>query len=80
MWTAIPSMSILQAYASILYLRKFSNFKIILRGKPIQQLKIADELKFAKTVTYKPQMGMGKEDVSIYLIVINKFSLACQEC
>jgi len=64
----VPSKcQFLQAYASILYLRKFSNFKIILRGKPIQQLKVADELKFTKTVTYKPQMGMGKEDVSIYL-------------
>lgn len=55
----------LRAYASILYLRKFSNFQIILRGKPVQQLKIADELKFTKSVTYKPQMGSNTEDVSV---------------
>lgn len=58
----------LQAYASILYLRKFSNFQIILRGKPVQQIKIVDELKFSKTVTYKPQTGVGSEDVSLFSV------------
>ncbi|KAJ6840004.1 putative protein MICRORCHIDIA 1 [Iris pallida] len=55
----------LRAYASILYLRKFSNFQIILRGKPVEQIKIAEELKFIKVVTYKPQLAMGTEDVSV---------------
>ncbi|XP_020261700.1 protein MICRORCHIDIA 2-like [Asparagus officinalis] len=59
----------LRAYASILYLRKFSNFQIILRGKPVEQVRIADELKFTKSVTYKPQMGMGSEDVSVRITI-----------
>ncbi|KAG0522489.1 hypothetical protein BDA96_07G041500 [Sorghum bicolor] len=45
----------LRAYTSILYLRKFDNFQIILRGKPVEQLFITEELKFKKVVTYKPQ-------------------------
>lgn len=54
----------LQAYASILYLRKFSSFQIILRGKPVEQVNIADEMKFLKTITYKPQVCKDAEDVS----------------
>ncbi|PKU73103.1 protein MICRORCHIDIA 2 [Dendrobium catenatum] len=52
----------LRAYSSILYLRTFTNFQIILRGKPVEQIKIADELKFRKAVTYKPQTGLASED------------------
>ncbi|KAM7251729.1 hypothetical protein ACFE04_023612 [Oxalis oulophora] len=48
-----------EAYASILYLKKFKNFTILLRGKPLEQFTIADELKLPKIVTYKPT---GKED------------------
>ncbi|XP_072954161.1 protein MICRORCHIDIA 2-like isoform X1 [Typha angustifolia] len=55
----------LRAYASILYLRKFSNFVIILRGKPVEQINIADEMKFKKLVTYKPQVGANSEVVSV---------------
>ncbi|XP_021603097.1 protein MICRORCHIDIA 2 isoform X2 [Manihot esculenta] len=55
----------LRAYASILYLRKFTNFSILLRGKPLQQFNIADELKYLKTVTYRPQMGiMASKEVA----------------
>lgn len=49
-----------QAYASILYLKKLTNFKIILRGKPVEQFSIANDLKHSKKVTYTPQ-GMGLE-------------------
>ncbi|WOL04328.1 protein MICRORCHIDIA 2-like isoform X1 [Canna indica] len=59
----------LRAYASVLYLRKFSNFLIILRGKPVEQVNIVDELKFMKTVTYKPQVGVDAEDVSVRITV-----------
>lgn len=52
-----------QAYISILYLRKFPKFQIILRGKPVEQLNIADELKFRKVLTYKPQVITGSENV-----------------
>lgn len=52
----------LRAYASILYLKKFTNFSIILRGKPIEQFNILDELKLLKVITYKPQLaGTSKE-------------------
>lgn len=52
----------LRAYASILYLKKFTNFSIILRGKPIEQFNILDELKLLKVITYRPQLaGTSKE-------------------
>ncbi|OAY69161.1 MORC family CW-type zinc finger protein 4, partial [Ananas comosus] len=57
--------SSLRAYASILYLRKFKNFEIILRGKPVEQVHITEEMKFKKVVTYKPQVGVGLEAVSV---------------
>ncbi|XP_019177569.1 PREDICTED: protein MICRORCHIDIA 2-like [Ipomoea nil] len=50
----------LRAYASILYLRKFKNFSILLRGKPVEQYNIGDDLKYSKTISYKPQL-IGKE-------------------
>ncbi|KAH7686953.1 ATPase domain of HSP90 chaperone/DNA topoisomerase II/histidine kinase protein [Dioscorea alata] len=55
----------LRAYISILYLRKFPKFQIILRGKPVEQLNIADELKFRKVLTYKPQVITGSENASV---------------
>ncbi|GKB75112.1 microrchidia 2-like protein [Tanacetum coccineum] len=53
----------LRAYASMLYLRKFTNFKIILRGKPVEQFNIADELRFSQVVSYRPQVSSGRETV-----------------
>lgn len=55
----------LRAYASMLYLTKFKNFHIILRGKPVQQFNIADELKHAKRAQYKPQLGVGSKEVTV---------------
>ncbi|XP_037448420.1 protein MICRORCHIDIA 2-like [Triticum dicoccoides] len=55
----------LRAYSSILYLKKFENFQIILRGKPVEQINIADELKFKKVVTYKPQVSHDSQVVSV---------------
>ncbi|CAJ2635685.1 unnamed protein product [Trifolium pratense] len=43
-----------RAYVSLLYLRRFSNFKIILRGKPVEQFDITDELRHSEVVRYKP--------------------------
>lgn len=52
----------LRAYASILYLKKFTNFSIILRGMPVEQYTILDELKLSKVITYRPQLaGTSKE-------------------
>ena len=56
-----------QAYTSILYLKKFDNFRIILRGKAVEQICITDELKFKKVVTYKPQAAHDSQ------VVINIF-------
>ncbi|MCO5608108.1 hypothetical protein L7F22_062313 [Adiantum nelumboides] len=44
----------LRAYASILYLQMPPNFQIILRGKVVEHLSIADDLKFAERILYKP--------------------------
>lgn len=53
----------LRAYASILYLRKFKNFKIFLRGKLVEQYNIADDLNYRELVTYRPQVSSMKEAV-----------------
>lgn len=54
----------LRAYTSMLYLKKFNNFNIFLRGKPVQQFDIVDEMKFKKVVAYKPQVtALSKEVV-----------------
>ncbi|KAK8685809.1 hypothetical protein V6N13_124843 [Hibiscus sabdariffa] len=55
----------LRAYASMLYLRKFNKFQIILRGKPVQQYNIADELRYPNVVTYKPQVAPGTKECSV---------------
>ncbi|CAL5197531.1 unnamed protein product [Lathyrus oleraceus] len=47
----------LRAYVSLLYLRKFPNFKIILRGKPVDHVDITDELKHSEVINYKPQLA-----------------------
>lgn len=54
-------LSCLQAYASILYLKMPENFEIRLRGKAVEHLSIADDLKFAERILYKPQIGPSKE-------------------
>ncbi|KAL8231067.1 hypothetical protein R6Q57_000845 [Mikania cordata] len=51
----------LRAYASMLYLRKFKNFRIILRGKPVEQFNIADELRNPQVAIYRPQVSSMKE-------------------
>lgn len=52
-----------QAYASILYRKKFTNFQIILRGKPVQQFNIADDLKYPKVFIYRPQHNTASQEV-----------------
>lgn len=47
----------------MLYLRKFPNFKIILRGQPVEQFDIVDEMKHSKVVTYTPQLGVTSNEV-----------------
>ncbi|CAN1190568.1 Protein MICRORCHIDIA 2 [Linum perenne] len=51
-----------EAYASVLYLRKFTNFKIILRGKPVEQYIIAEHLLSPKKVIYKPQVATAMNE------------------
>lgn len=52
-----------QAYASILYLRRFTDFRIIVRGKDVEQFSIMDDLKLSKKVTYSPQVGPTSKEV-----------------
>ncbi|OIV93745.1 hypothetical protein TanjilG_07648 [Lupinus angustifolius] len=55
----------LRAYVSMLYLKKFSNFQIILRGKPVDQFNIADELNYSQIVSYRPQLAMGSNEAAV---------------
>ncbi|XP_044469189.1 protein MICRORCHIDIA 2-like isoform X2 [Mangifera indica] len=55
----------LRAYASVLYLRKFENFKIILRGIPVVQFHITDELICKKVIPYRPQLGTSTKEVCV---------------
>ncbi|KAI4314800.1 hypothetical protein L6164_027672 [Bauhinia variegata] len=59
----------LRAYASVLYLRKFPNFQIILRGKPVNWFDIADELKYSKVMTYRPQLAMPTNEVTVNITI-----------
>lgn len=52
----------LQVYLSILYLRIPQAFKIMLRGKVVQQHNVADDLKHPQYILYKPQVA-GREEV-----------------
>lgn len=55
----------LRAYTSILYLREFKNFKIILRGKPVEQFNILNELIYQQVVTYKPHLSTTAEEAPV---------------
>ncbi|KAI5684138.1 hypothetical protein M9H77_05366 [Catharanthus roseus] len=55
----------LRAYTSILYMRKFTNFKIILRGKPVEQYSIKDDLKYSKVIAYRPQLAAAFKEVTV---------------
>lgn len=55
----------LRAYASILYLRKFTNFQIILRGKPVDQFNIASDLNYSEVITYRPQVAATSKEAVV---------------
>ncbi|KAK9948507.1 hypothetical protein M0R45_004079 [Rubus argutus] len=55
----------LRAYASILYLRKFTNFQVIIRGKPVQKYDIQDDLIHVKVITYRPQLATISTEVTV---------------
>ncbi|KAG5050882.1 hypothetical protein JHK87_003080 [Glycine soja] len=55
----------LRAYVSMLYLRKFSNFSIILRGKLVDQFNIVDNLIYSKVIPYKPQLAMASNEAIV---------------
>lgn len=48
----------IQSYASILYLRLPSAFRIILRGEDILHHNIVNDMMMSQEVTYKPQAGV----------------------
>nr|AAO22768.1 unknown protein [Arabidopsis thaliana] len=51
----------LRAYASMLYLKKFKNFKIIIRGIPVEQFNIADGFRFPEIIKYKPHTATTEQ-------------------
>lgn len=58
------SNSVFQSYASILYLRLPSQFRMILRGEDIKHHNIVNDMMMTKVVTYKPvnlPEGMPKD-------------------
>lgn len=58
----------------MLYLKKFKNFKIFLRGEPVEQFNIADELKCKEVVIYRPHVSSMKE--VIFSLFYNDFKSA----
>ncbi|KAL5975096.1 hypothetical protein ACLOJK_031772 [Asimina triloba] len=66
----------LRAYTSVLYLRKFTNFCIILRGKPVEQRNIADELKFSKVIAYKPLARVASKEVLLKKPLVSRIHVA----
>ncbi|KAL2333755.1 hypothetical protein Fmac_014968 [Flemingia macrophylla] len=55
----------LRAYVSVLYLRKFSNFKILLRGKVVEQINIVDQLIYSKVIPYRPQLAFASNEAMV---------------
>lgn len=56
----------LRAYASVLYLQMPSKFQIILRGKVVEHLSIANDLKFTERILYKPNTkDFSHKEVSV---------------
>lgn len=50
-----------QSYASILYLRLPSNFRMILRGKDIKHHNISDDMMLKEEITYRPQHSEARK-------------------
>lgn len=75
------SNSFFQSYASILYLRLPSHFRIILRGKDVEHHNIVNDMMTTKVVTYRPvnlPEGMPKDSnvMSWRLNLGNRFILS----
>jgi hypothetical protein len=45
----------------MLYLKKFKNFKIIIRGIPVEQFNIADGFRFPEIIKYKPHTATTEQ-------------------
>lgn len=58
----------------MLYLEKFKSFKIILRGIPVEQFNIADELRYSKIVKYKPYKATMEQVIQTGLALFFSFS------
>lgn len=56
----------LQAYASILYRQLPQDFRIILRGRDVQHLNVASDLKSLQFIKYKPQNDGDVEVCVVY--------------
>ncbi|KAL1207835.1 Protein MICRORCHIDIA 6 [Cardamine amara subsp. amara] len=58
----------LRVYLSILYLRIFKTFKIVLCGKVVEHHNIADDLKYPQYILYRPQAAGSEEAVVVTTI------------
>ena len=58
--------SILQVYASVMYLQLPDYFRIILRGQEVKRHSIVADLMYPECITYKPQ-GCGIKEVCLSL-------------
>jgi hypothetical protein len=63
----------LQNYASILYLRLPSSFRIILRGKDVEHHNIVNDMMLSQEVTYRPQPGADGVPKDTNVMQLNLF-------
>ncbi|CAA6653897.1 unnamed protein product [Spirodela intermedia] len=63
----------LRAYLSILYLREFSTFSIFLRGRPVRQLRITDELNLPAVPSVEMTIGFAKEAPLLGMYGVNVY-------
>ncbi|KAI3773542.1 hypothetical protein L1987_48072 [Smallanthus sonchifolius] len=65
----------LRSYASILYLRVPSNFRMILRGKDVEHHNIVNDMMMTNVVTYRPHPGVEgvPKDSNIVAVVTMGF-------
>lgn len=66
----------IQSYASILYLRLPSGFRIILRGEDILHHNIVNDMMMSQEVTYRPQAGVdGLLPKDSYVMIVFVFDI-----
>ena len=74
-------ISVLQVYASVLYLQLPGYFKIILRGQEVQRHSIATDLIYRQAVSYTPLEFLRKKEVCLEIHhYFSKFHVFLPHC